>query len=247
MLAGGLLILAAASWLLTVRAMGGMSMDGRYALGATLPFLGGWVLMMAAMMFPSVWPAVMAHRRMLHRPTAQRRGTALSSPAFVVGYLITWTLFGGVAFVVVALGRDALSGLSDPHLARYVVAPIAVAGALYQIAPLKRRCLRHCRAPLFWLAAHWRDGLRGSIEMGTRHGAYCVGCCWLLMALMIAAGATSIVWMGLMAIAIAIEKLAPVPVPVASGIIAAGFLAVAVVALADPSLLPGFTGGGESM
>ena len=142
---------------------------------------------------------------------------------------------------MVAIVRDSLSGVSDADVARYVVAPIAIAGAVYQAVPLKRFCLRHCRTPMFWMAEHWREGVRGSPRMGVGHGAFCVGCCWLLMALMVAAGAMSVAWMVLVAIAIALEKLLPMHPWVASSVIAAGFLMVAVVAIADPSLLPGFS------
>ena len=245
-LVGALLVLALVAGLVAARAMDASTMEGRYALGSATAFLGLWVLMMAAMMLPSVWPAVIVHRRMLDRRAERGRVEPGRGLAFLSGYLLSWTAFGAVAFTIVAPVRAALDGLSDPTLARYVVAPIAVAGAAYQAVPLKRLCLRHCRSPLFWLAEHWREGVRGSLTMGARHGAFCVGCCWLLMALMVAAGTMSVAWMTLIAVAIAIEKLAPIPAPIASAVIAIGFLTVAVIAVADPTLLPGFSEVGSS-
>jgi predicted metal-binding membrane protein len=247
MVVASLLVLALVAWMVSIRVMDGMAMDGRYALGAPVAFLSVWVLMMAAMMFPSVWPAVIVHGRLLGRRADRGRPEPGRGTAFVSGYLLSWALYGALAFSVVAVVRHSLSGLSDPDLARYVVAPIALVGAVYQAAPLKRFCLDHCRAPMFWLMEHWREGVRGSLMMGVQHGGFCVGCCWLLMALMVAAGAMSITWMALIAIAIALEKLVPIPPWVASGLIAAGFLTVAVVAVADPSLLPGFSDSGGSM
>ena len=241
------LVLGLVAWLVSVAVMNGMAMDGRYALGAPVAFLGAWVLMMAAMMFPSVWPALVVHGRVLARRAATGRVEPGRGAAFVSGYLLSWTAYGVAAFVVVAASRDALSGVSDRDLARYVVAPIAIAGATYQAAPLKRLCLKHCRTPMFWIAEHWREGIRGSLRMGVEHGCFCVGCCWLLMGLMVAAGAMSIAWMALIAVAIALEKLLPISTRAASSVIAAGFLVVAVIAVADPSLLPGFSDGRKPM
>jgi predicted metal-binding membrane protein len=230
-----------------MRVMDGMATGGRYALGAPVAFLGVWVLMMAAMMFPSVWPALVVHRRVLDRRAENGQIEPGRGAAFMSGYLLSWAAYGVLAFAVVAVVRGSLSGISDPDLARYVVAPVALAAAVYQAVPLKRFCLKHCRTPMFWLAQHWREGIGGSLRMGVEHGGFCVGCCWLLMALMVAVGAMNIAWMALMAAAIALEKLLPIPTWVASGVIAAGFLVVAVVAIADPSLLPGFSDGSKPM
>ena len=214
-LIGSLLALALLAWLVSARLVGGMTMDGRYAFGNAASFLVVWVVMMAAMMLPSVWPAVIVHRRLLDPRSAGGRVGPGRGAAFLVGYLISWAVFGAAAFaIVVVVWRGVLAGLSDADIARYVIAPIGVAGAVYQAVPLKRVCLRHCRTPLFWLSEHWREGVRGSLVMGVRHGGFCVGCCWLLMALMVAAGAMSVSWMALIATAIAIEKLAPIPAPV---------------------------------
>jgi predicted metal-binding membrane protein len=204
-------VVALAAWVGSITVMGGTAMNGRYALGAPIAFLGVWILMMAAMMFPSFWPALIAHTRMLNLRAERGRPQPGRGAAFVAGYVLSWALYGVLAFAVVAVVRRSLSGLSDADLARYLVAPIALAGAAYQVVPLKRLCLRHCRVPMFWLIEHWREGVRGSLVMGAQHGGFCVGCCWLLMALMVAAGAMSIAWMAMIATAIALESCCRCP------------------------------------
>jgi predicted metal-binding membrane protein len=142
---------------------------------------------------------------------------------------------------VLAVARSAgLDTLSDDELARYGVAPTALAAAAYQLAPLKQVCLKHCRGPLSFFLQHWRDGIRGALTMGTRHGTYCVGCCWLLMLVLLVLGVMSITWMAVVSIAIAIEKLTPLRwARLASGVLSVGLVAMTVVALVKPSWLPG--------
>ena len=130
------------------------------------------------------------------------------SAMFVAGYLASWTAVGLVAFGVLAAARTAgLDTLSDAQVARLVVAPVAFAGALYQATPLKRACLRHCRGPLSFFMEHWRQGPRGALTMGARHGAYCVGCCWMLMAIMFVVGIMSLAWMLILTAVMLTEKL----------------------------------------
>jgi predicted metal-binding membrane protein len=220
--------------------MRGMSMDDRFDPGAFGVFVAIWVVMMAAMMFPSVWPAVSLHDAMMRHRAERGAALAGGSAMFVGGYLLAWTGFGIVSFTVLVLASRALGGVSDEDVARSVVAPVAVLGAAYQLTPLKHACLHHCRGPLSLFMRHWHDGRRGALRMGAQHGAYCVGCCWLLMGLMLAVGLMSIAWMAIVSVAIAVEKLVPGPERLLSAAIAAGFLAVAVIALVDPGMLPGF-------
>jgi predicted metal-binding membrane protein len=234
---GGLAVLA---WVAAVRQMRGMSMGDRFDPGAFAVFVPLWVVMMAAMMFPSVWPAVTLHGGMMRHRAGRGAALAGGSSAFVGGYLLAWTAFGIASFVLLVFASRALGGVSDADIARFVVAPVALAGAAYQFTPLKRACLHHCRGPLDLFMRHWRDGRRGALSMGARHGTYCVGCCWLLMGLMLAVGLSSIAWMAIVAAAIGVEKLIPGPERLASAVVATGFLLVAVIALVDPGALPGF-------
>jgi len=224
--------------------MNATSMGSRFSVGSLGFFVVLWVLMMAAMMFPSVWPVVAMQTLVISRRAGAGRSPGRST-AFVGGYLGAWTGFGLLDFGLLWAARSAgLDTLSDNQLARYGVAPIALVAAAYQVLPLKRVCLKQCRGPLSFFIEHWREGIRGALRMGLRHGAYCVGCCWLLMGVLLALGVMSITWMAVVSVAIAVEKLAPSRWAwLASGALTVGLVAVAVVALARPSWLPGVGSG----
>ncbi len=237
--------LAVIAWIVSINRMDGMSMGSRFSVGSLGFFVVLWVLMMAAMMFPSVWPAVAMHTVVIRRRTSAGARSFGRSAAFVAGYLSSWTVFGLIAFGVLALARSAgLDTVSGDDLARYGVAPTALAAAVYQAVPLKRVCLSNCRGPLSFFIEHWRDGIPGALAMGLRNGAYCVGCCWLLMGVLLAVGIMSITWMAVISVAIAVEKLAPVRWSrFASAALTGGLVALAAVALAKPSWLPGVGSG----
>lgn len=202
--------LALAAWLATANRMSRMDLGGHFTVGSFGFFVALWVVMMAAMMFPSVWPAVTMFGLVASRRSSAATGTIGRLTWFVLGYLASWTIFGLAAFALLALARGTgLDELSDTELARYVVAPVALGAALYQVVPFKQRCLRNCRGPLSFFLAHWRDGRRGALTMGSRHGAYCVGCCRMLMVVLLAVGVMSLAWMAVVSLAIAIEKLTP--------------------------------------
>jgi predicted metal-binding membrane protein len=234
-------LLAVIAWIASVNRMDGMSMGSRFSVGSLGFFVVLWVLMMSAMMFPSVWPAVAMYGVVVHRRAASGARAAGASAMFVSGYLAAWTAFGLVAFGLLALARAAgLDTLSPDEIARYGVAPVALAAAAYQVVPFKQTCLKHCRGPLSFFMQHWRDGTGGALRMGVRHGAYCVGCCWLLMLVLLALGVMSITWMVVVSIAIAVEKLTPMGwARFASGALTVGLVVLAAVALAKPSWLPG--------
>ncbi len=241
-----LLVLGAVPlWAVSVWWMHAMDMQGRFDAGALAPFLVMWVVMMGAMMLPSVAPAVGVHRRVMRRRALGGANTTGWSAAFVTGYLAAWTAVGVVAFAALRLLSAGLGDLSDADLARRVIAPTALAAAIYQATPLKRTCLRRCRSPFDFLLSRWREGRAGALRMGIEHGAYCVGCCVMLMAVLVAFGAASVTWMALVAAAIAGEKLLP-PRLVGGGVLLAVALAVlGLVALVEPSLLPGLGGMGD--
>jgi predicted metal-binding membrane protein len=233
--------LATGAWAASLDRMGGMRMGERFSVGSVGFFVVLWVLMMSAMMFPSVWPALAMYGLVIRRRSSAGARSVGRSATFVAGYLASWTAFGLVAFGLLVVARVAgLDRLSDDELARYVVAPVAFAGALYQVVPFKQVCLRHCRGPLSFFMQHWREGARGALVMGARHGGYCVGCCWMLMLVLLALGVMSVTWMAVVALAIAVEKLAPARwARPASGLLAAGLVALALVAIVKPSWLPG--------
>jgi predicted metal-binding membrane protein len=229
-LLGALTVLA---WILTVHRMRGMDMGPNTDPGTLGFFVGIWLVMMAAMMFPSAAPMVTVHARVAKMPSA----TAL----FVAGYLAVWTAVGVLGYSIAVAARHADIGvLSWDRGGRYVVSGVLLAAAVYQLTPLKDRCLSKCRSPLGFVVTNWRSGRLGALRMGAEHGAWCVGCCWALMASLFALGVMSITWMLVVAALIAGEKLLPWKAAANRGI-ALLLVAVAVFVAVAPGSLPGLT------
>ena len=234
-----LFALAASAWWFTVDRMRGMDEGPGTDLGTLGWFLGVWLVMMAAMMFPSVSPTVALYSRMT------KKRSPLAPLVFSSGYLLTWTAAGLVAFGASELGgRLVGDALSWDRAGRWVAGGILVVAAAYELTPLKTVCLRHCRSPLGFLLGSWRNGLSGALQMGAKHGAWCVGCCWALMASLFALGVMSIAWMAFVAALIAAEKMLPwgraVTYAAAAILLALGILLVAV-----PDAIPGLTIPGD--
>jgi predicted metal-binding membrane protein len=235
-----LVALAAISWWWTAGQMEGMD-DGPWSgLGTLGWFTGVWVVMMAAMMFPSVAPTVALYSRM-----AGERSRLLPL-LFSGGYLVTWTAAGVTAFALAAAGA-AIAGdvLAWDSAGRWIAGATLILAAVYELTPLKDVCLNKCRSPLGFLVGAWRDGPRGAVEMGTKHGAWCVGCCWALMASLFALGLMSIVWMAFVAALIAAEKTLPWRRLATLGT-AAILLVLGVLVLASPSAVPALTTPSDS-
>jgi predicted metal-binding membrane protein len=193
-----LFVLAAIGWWWTVDRMEGMD-DGPWtALGTLGWFLGVWVVMMAAMMFPSLAPTVVLYARM----TRDRIAPLL----FTSGYLMIWGAAGAAAFALCWAAGDVLAW---DRAGRWIAGGTLLAAAVYELTPLKDLCLSKCRSPLGFLLGAWREGRAGALQMGAKHGGWCVGCCWALMASLFALGVMSIAWMAAVAALIAVEKLLP--------------------------------------
>jgi predicted metal-binding membrane protein len=229
-----LFALAAVGWWWTVEQMRGMDEGPWTGLGTFGWFVGVWVVMMAAMMFPSVAPTVALYSRMT-------RGARLLPLAFTAGYVVTWAGAGVVAFVVgLVASHVAGDALAWEHAGRAVAGATLILAAAYEVTPLKNACLGKCRSPLGFLLGSWRDGRRGALRMGATHGAWCVGCCWALMASLFALGVMSVTWMAVVAGLIAVEKILPWRRPATYGT-ALVLLALGVVVLVAPDALPGLT------
>jgi predicted metal-binding membrane protein len=230
-----LFALAAVAWWWTVDQMGGMDEGPWTGLGALGWFVGIWAVMMAAMMFPSVSPTVALYSRMTR---ARSRVWPL---VFTSGYLVTWTAAGLAAYAVAALGGRAVGDvLAWDRAGRWVAGATLLVAAAYELTPLKDVCLGKCRSPLGFLLGSWRDGPSGALSMGARHGAWCVGCCWALMASLFALGVMSIAWTAFVAGLIALEKTLPWR-RVATYGTAAALLVLGVLLLAAPGAIPGLT------
>lgn len=230
-----LFALAGIGWWWTVDRMRGMDNGPWTDLGALGWFLGVWVVMMAAMMFPSVSPTVALYSRM----TSARSG--VTPLLFALGYLITWAAAGALAFAIAFVGgRIAGDVLSWHRAGRWGAAATLIIAAAYELTPLKDVCLGKCRSPLGLLLGSWRDGLSGALRMGVKNGAWCVGCCWALMAAFFALGIMSVVWMAIVAGLIAIEKTLPWR-RIATYGTAAVLVALGVLVLVVPTAIPGLT------
>ena len=236
-----LFAVATAGWWWMAGQMRGMD-DGPWThVGGITWFLSVWVVMMAAMMFPSIAPTVALQARM----TRQR--SPLLPVAFVGGYLVTWTA-AGIAGLAVGGAVGAVSGgvLEFDRAGRWIAGATLVVAAVYEVTPLKDVCLGRCRSPLGFLLGSWRDGVTGALQMGMKNGAWCVGCCWALMASLFALGIMSVFWMAVVAGVITFQKLVPWP-RIASYGAAVILAALAGIVLIAPTALPWLTTPASAM
>jgi predicted metal-binding membrane protein len=162
-----------------------------------------WFLMMVAMMVPSGSPVVLLYARV----RGIRSGDSAVAPTsvFLAGYLIVWLMFS----ILAAVAQLMLTGPSMALNSRLAEAAVLLLVGAYQLTPLKAACVRQCRSPGDFLSRYWRPGLSGAILLGVRHGAYCLGCCWLLMALLFVGGVMNLLWIVGLTLLVAVEKLAP--------------------------------------
>lgn len=168
-----------------------------------------WMVMMAAMMLPSASPMILTFDTIGRR----RRAGGQRAPAtvvFVGGYLLIWAGFAAAATgLQYGLDQAALLSMEMRTTSRILAGAILLAAGLYQMTPLKQACLSRCRSPIGFVMGHWREGAAGALRMGVRHGLYCLGCCWVLMALLFVGGVMSLAWIGALAAYVLIEKTAP--------------------------------------
>jgi predicted metal-binding membrane protein len=228
--------LAAAAWAVTVmlaRTMG----NGPGTMGlALLPFLGLWVVMMAAMMLPSVAPVAVLWTRLITGASAGP-GRLLRMSAFLTGYLLAWAVVGTVAFAALAGTGRLLT--ASPAAAKWLGVAIFLAAGIYQLTPWKDWCLRRCRSPIGALVYYL--GFKGrsrDLRVGLHHGAACAGCCWGLMIVLIAVGVMNVAVMAALAMVIFAEKLWRYGKPFGQAI-GVLMVAIGVLAIWFPWLLPG--------
>ena len=196
-----LLLCAAAAWIVTGYQSAYMGVGGMAMVGAGL-FLLIWVVMMVAMMFPSVAPMVVAHASVVR----SRGEGILPTVGFVAGYLLVWTAAGLVPLTVIQALNQMLFPVSTSTLVRLGGAVILLAG-IYQFTPLKNACLKSCRSPMGFIMTHdFGGGTPAAARAGMSHGLYCLGCCWALMAVLAVVGLMNIVWMAAIAVVFFLEK-----------------------------------------
>lgn len=168
-----------------------------------------WAVMMVAMMVPSVTPMLLVFATIARGRRADGRAF-VPSWVFLAGYLALWTVFS-LAATLAQWGLHSLALISPMMVGTSPVLGgllLLLAGA-YQWTPLKQACLKHCRTPLQFLLTCWRDGIGGAFLMGLRHGAYCLGCCWLLMAILFAVGVMNLGWIAALSVFVLLEKIIP--------------------------------------
>jgi predicted metal-binding membrane protein len=203
--------LAAAMPMPEMSTMPGAAMPATYAWSAVelVGLIVMWSVMMVAMMTPSVTPTVLMFATVNRRRRLDRMPGAPTA-AFLAGYLIVWTGFS----VLAALAQWALHGaaLLSPMMvstSSVLGGVVLVAAGVFQWTTLKHACLRNCRSPIAFIMTSWRDGVRGALRMGLDHGAYCLGCCWLLMAVLFVAGVMNLLWVAAIAVFVLAEKIVP--------------------------------------
>lgn len=216
---GGLLGVIVLSWayLLTGAGMSMHEMDGMLMPMSAGPWTPAhavvvvvmWVVMMAAMMLPSAAPMILFYDT-IARGRRERGGAAVASGVFASGYVAVWAAFS-VAAVALQFGLESAALLSPMMQATSttLAGAVLIVAGLYQWTRLKQSCLRRCRSPLEFVMTHWREGTRGAFLMGVQHGAFCLGCCWMLMLLLFVGGVMNLAWIAGLAVFVLLEKLAP--------------------------------------
>jgi predicted metal-binding membrane protein len=235
LITGSLILIAAVSWWVTVRLASGMSGTGMVFV--FLPFMLGWVAMMAAMMLPAVTPVVRLYAR------AAARNRVAPTGSFVSGYLLVWIATGVPAyFLWRAMAMPLMDG--EAWAARTAGIVLLVAGA-YQLTPLKRACLRHCRSPMSVFLRMSANLARssGAVRAGGTHAVYCFGCCVGLMVVLVAAGSMQLWWAAAIAVVIYLERNGPAGERLAL-VAAAALAALGVALLANPTLISTLVQGG---
>jgi predicted metal-binding membrane protein len=217
LVAAGLLGVTALAWLYIIHTGRAMSLHGGMAMpmagDADVPGLAMlvpmWIVMMVAMMVPSASPTILLFATVARGRKARGAPTA-STAVFTLGYLLVWAFYATVAALAQwELHRLALLSPAMVSARPWLGGGLLIAAGLYQWLPFKDSCLSHCRSPLGFLSAEWREGTRGALVMGIRHGTFCVGCCALLMMLLFVAGVMNLLWVAAIAIFVLAEKLGP--------------------------------------
>jgi predicted metal-binding membrane protein len=165
-----------------------------------------WSVMMVAMMLPSASSMILTYAAVCRR---QSGSSAYAPLVFAGAYIVVWTIFSVAATAGQLMLENASLLYGATRATSVAGAVLLVLAGFYQVTPFKNMCLAHCRSPLTFLMTQWRDGIRGALAMGMKHGAHCLGCCWMLMGLLFVFGAMNLIWVAALSILVLLEKLAP--------------------------------------
>lgn len=202
--AAGIALLVAFSWWYLASGAGMRPVSGMAAMQPPLAAVVlMWWLMMAAMMLPSATPAVLLYARV--RETRRDDPAIAATWMFLAGYLAVWLLFSLLA----ATAQRLLTGPAMALDNAIAEGAVLIAGGIYQLSPFKSACLAECSAPAQFISRNWRPGSAGALRLGVLHGAYCVGCCWMLMSLLFVGGIMNLWWIAALTLLVGLEKLAP--------------------------------------
>ncbi len=191
----------------TMMAAMGMVMDRPWSAGDLLLTFVMWAVMMVGMMALSALPVLLLFARM---HATRDHGVAPAVPLFGLGYLVVWLAFSACATAAQwGLHQGALLSSTMATTSTTVAGVILIVAGAYQLTPLKSACLSRCQSPLGFLMSNWRDGSSGALLMGWRHGIFCLGCCWALMAVLFVVGVMNLAWVGILTLFILAEKLGP--------------------------------------
>lgn len=217
---GGLLGISALAWAYIVylawdmrhmRMATDMAMPRMQMLGVVdlLLLFVMWAVMMVAMMVPTAATMILMFAT-INRRRREQQQPYVPTTVFLAGYLLVWTGFSALATLAQwGLHNAALLSPMMVSTSPVLGGLLLVAAGVFQWTPLKYTCLTHCRSPLSFLMTDWRDGTRGALRMGVKHGSYCTGCCWCLMALLFVTGVMNLLWVAFIMLFVLVEKLAP--------------------------------------
>jgi predicted metal-binding membrane protein len=214
----GLLLITAVAWWYTAdaaRQMGEVTMhmsrpdSNAWSIASLLPLFVMWMVMMVAMMLPSATPMILTFAAVA-RNRRQHQRPYVPVVVFASGYLAAWGGFSAAATVAQwLLHREALLSPVMVSSSALLGGILCLLAGIFQFTPLKRSCLTHCRAPLEFITAHWREGWGGAFAMGLEHGLFCTGCCWALMALLFVLGVMNLLWIAVLTVLVGLEKILP--------------------------------------
>lgn len=184
-----------------------------------------WLVMMIAMMTPSVTPLLLIYAA-VNRNRRQQQNPYTSPAYLLMGYFLVWAAFSLFATILQWLLQQVSLLNPDMETTSKVLGGIILIGAgIFQFTPFKHRCLSYCRTPLNFLQQHWQEGKRGALQMGMKNGLYCLGCCWILMIVLFVAGIMNLLWIALIALFVLLEKVLPAakPVSLVAGAVLIGY------------------------
>jgi len=199
----GVALLALLSWWFVAAGAGMRAMTATMQAPPFGALILMWWLMMVAMMLPSATPAILLYARV--RESRGDESSIAQTPVFLAGYLSIWLLFS----ILAAFAQGLLAGPSMTLGNRWAESALLIAVGVYELTPLKKGCLTRCRSPAEFLTRHWRPGWGGAVRLGVLHGADCLGCCWMLMALLFVGGVMNLLWIVGLTLIVTVEKLLP--------------------------------------